>query len=75
MLQSKLYGSNEDKDVVAHTGIAIIIAATKYDTLHNQDPEVKKVHHEWLCCSTSPLQLTLCCVAKAACVRIIEHDC
>mmetsp|Transcript_19135 Transcript_19135/g.32887 ORF Transcript_19135/g.32887 Transcript_19135/m.32887 type:complete len:414 (-) Transcript_19135:1059-2300(-) len=41
--KSKLYSANEDKDIVYHSGISIIIAATKYDTFKDQDPEVKKV--------------------------------
>lgn len=41
--QSKLYGHNEDKDVVQHTGISLVIAATKYDAFEGADSEVKKV--------------------------------
>lgn len=29
--KSKLFGGNDDKDVVYHSGIALVIAATKYD--------------------------------------------
>mmetsp|Transcript_14319 Transcript_14319/g.41743 ORF Transcript_14319/g.41743 Transcript_14319/m.41743 type:complete len:198 (-) Transcript_14319:1665-2258(-) len=29
--KTKLFGSNDDKDVVYHSGIALVIAATKYD--------------------------------------------
>mmetsp|Transcript_35465 Transcript_35465/g.89428 ORF Transcript_35465/g.89428 Transcript_35465/m.89428 type:complete len:410 (+) Transcript_35465:79-1308(+) len=40
----KLFGSNhEDKDTIDHTGIAIVIAATKYDTFQNVDAELRKV--------------------------------
>jgi hypothetical protein len=41
--QSKLYGHNEDKDVVNHCGVPIVIAATKFDTFQGADSEVKKV--------------------------------
>lgn len=41
--KSKLYSANEDKDAVYHSGISLVIAATKYDAFKNQDPEVKKV--------------------------------
>lgn len=41
--QSKLYSTNEDKDTVWHSGVSIVIAATKYDAFKDQDPEVKKV--------------------------------
>ncbi|PNW79047.1 hypothetical protein CHLRE_09g398882v5 [Chlamydomonas reinhardtii] len=41
--KSKLYSANEDKDTVYHSGISLVIAATKYDAFKNQDPEVKKV--------------------------------
>ncbi|GFR53154.1 hypothetical protein Agub_g15875 [Astrephomene gubernaculifera] len=41
--KSKLYASNEDKDAVYHSGISLVIAATKYDEFKTQDPEVKKV--------------------------------
>mmetsp|Transcript_27351 Transcript_27351/g.73958 ORF Transcript_27351/g.73958 Transcript_27351/m.73958 type:complete len:401 (-) Transcript_27351:855-2057(-) len=41
--KAKLYNHNEDKDMVNHTGVPIVIAATKYDTFHGSDSEVKKV--------------------------------
>ncbi|KAL6746086.1 hypothetical protein V8C86DRAFT_2954357 [Haematococcus lacustris] len=41
--KSKLYSQNEDKDAVWHSGISLVIAATKYDSFRNADPEVKKV--------------------------------
>ncbi|EFJ46628.1 cytoplasmic dynein 1b light intermediate chain, D1bLIC [Volvox carteri f. nagariensis] len=41
--KSKLYASNEDKDAVYHSGISLVIAATKYDVFKTSDPEVKKV--------------------------------
>ena len=41
--QNKLYSQNEDKDLVAHSGISLVIAATKYDAFRDADPEVKKV--------------------------------
>ncbi|GLC38707.1 Cytoplasmic dynein 2 light intermediate chain 1 [Pleodorina starrii] len=41
--KSKLYSANEDKDAVYHSGISLVIAATKYDTFKALDPEVKKV--------------------------------
>ncbi|KAJ9532928.1 hypothetical protein QJQ45_018044, partial [Haematococcus lacustris] len=41
--KSKLYSQNEDKDAVWHSGISLVIAATKYDSFKNADPEVKKV--------------------------------
>ncbi|GFH16582.1 dynein 1b light intermediate chain, partial [Haematococcus lacustris] len=43
MAKSKLYSQNEDKDAVWHSGISLVIAATKYDSFKNADPEVKKV--------------------------------
>jgi hypothetical protein len=46
-VQSKLYGQHEDKDLVNHSGICIVIAATKYDTFKEADPEVKKVRWLW----------------------------
>lgn len=41
--KSKLYGQNEDKDIVWHSGIALVIAATKWDAVRDEDPEIKKV--------------------------------
>lgn len=41
--QSKLFSHNEDKDVVWHSGISLVIAATKYDAFRDADPELKKV--------------------------------
>mmetsp|Transcript_14748 Transcript_14748/g.36790 ORF Transcript_14748/g.36790 Transcript_14748/m.36790 type:complete len:415 (-) Transcript_14748:151-1395(-) len=41
--KGKLYSQNEDKDVVWHSGISIVIAATKYDAFRDADPELKKV--------------------------------
>lgn len=41
--KSKLYSQNEDKDVVWHSGISIVIAATKFDMFKDEDAEVKKV--------------------------------
>ena len=31
------------QDIVYQSGVAIVIAATKYDTFRDLDPEVKKV--------------------------------
>ena len=47
-----LYGTNEDKDEVYHSGISIIIAATKYDTIVHHDAELRKVlnHMKFKCC-------------------------
>mmetsp|Transcript_6563 Transcript_6563/g.11852 ORF Transcript_6563/g.11852 Transcript_6563/m.11852 type:complete len:256 (-) Transcript_6563:30-797(-) len=40
----KLFGSShEDKDSIDHTGIALVIAATKYDSFQNTDAELRKV--------------------------------
>ncbi len=41
--QNKLYSGNDDKDVVYHSGISLVIAATKYDAFRDAEPEVKKV--------------------------------
>lgn len=41
--KNKLYSANEDKDLVYHSGISLVIAATKYDVFMDQDPEVKKI--------------------------------
>ena len=41
--KSKLYSANEDKDVVYHSGVALVLAATKYDAVRDMDPEMKKV--------------------------------
>lgn len=41
--QNKLYSANEDKDLVYHSGISLVIAATKYDAFKDADSEVKKV--------------------------------
>ncbi|GMH33018.1 hypothetical protein BSKO_00852 [Bryopsis sp. KO-2023] len=38
-----LYGGNEDRDVVEHSGISVVVAATKYDKFMNQDAELCKV--------------------------------
>lgn len=38
-----LYASNEDKDIVQHTGISIVIAATKWDSFVGQGSEACKV--------------------------------
>ena len=38
-----LYGANEDKEEVYHSGISLIIAATKYDTFVHHDAELRKV--------------------------------
>lgn len=40
-----LYASNKDKDVVHHTGISIVIAATKWDSFMGQGSEACKVVH------------------------------
>lgn len=41
--RSKLFNQCEDKDIIWHSGISIVIVAAKYDTLRDEDPEVKKV--------------------------------
>lgn len=41
--KSKLYAASPDKDMVYHSGISLVLAATKYDAFRNHDPEVKKV--------------------------------
>ncbi|MEW5319720.1 MAG: hypothetical protein WDW38_010856 [Sanguina aurantia] len=41
--KSKLYSGNDDKDAVYHSGISIVIAATKYDMFKDKDPEQKKM--------------------------------
>ncbi len=45
-LQSKLYSQNEDKDIVWHSGVCLVIVAAKYDTFRDADPEVKKVREQ-----------------------------
>ncbi|KAK9808766.1 hypothetical protein WJX72_003222 [[Myrmecia] bisecta] len=35
--------SHEDNDTINHTGISIIVAATKHDTFRNEDAEVRKI--------------------------------
>lgn len=49
-----LYGSNEDKDVVYHSGISIVIAATKYDHFMSHDPEMCKVDYTLMLYLSSP---------------------
>mmetsp|Transcript_8241 Transcript_8241/g.23674 ORF Transcript_8241/g.23674 Transcript_8241/m.23674 type:complete len:415 (+) Transcript_8241:330-1574(+) len=40
----KLFGpAHEDKEAIDHTGIALVIAATKYDTFQDSDAELRKV--------------------------------
>ncbi|KAG2482769.1 hypothetical protein HYH03_018309 [Edaphochlamys debaryana] len=46
--KSKLYAANEDKDNVFHSGISLVIAATKYDNFKGADPEIKKVMSRFL---------------------------
>eukprot|EP00803_Ostreobium_quekettii_P004627 evm.model.scf_672.3 EVM.evm.TU.scf_672.3 scf_672:14722-17919(-) len=38
-----LYASNEDRDAVHHSGISLLIAATKYDAFARQEPELQKI--------------------------------
>uniref|UniRef100_A0A7S0RPS7 Cytoplasmic dynein 2 light intermediate chain 1 n=1 Tax=Pyramimonas obovata TaxID=1411642 RepID=A0A7S0RPS7_9CHLO len=40
----KVFGAqHEDKDAVTHTGISLVIVATKYDSFKDHDAEVKKI--------------------------------
>lgn len=39
----KFWGGHPDKDAVKHSGISIVVAATKYDAFQNQDSECRKV--------------------------------
>jgi len=40
----KVFGAtHEDKDAVFHTGVSLVIVATKYDTFRDMDAEVKKI--------------------------------
>jgi dynein light intermediate chain 2 len=42
--KAKLYGQNDDKDLVYHSGIAVVFACTKYDAvMQGSDAEMKKV--------------------------------
>jgi len=42
--KNKLFGKeHKDKDLVYHSGISLVLAATKYDALSEMDPEMKKV--------------------------------
>mmetsp|Transcript_19674 Transcript_19674/g.42749 ORF Transcript_19674/g.42749 Transcript_19674/m.42749 type:complete len:403 (+) Transcript_19674:323-1531(+) len=41
--KGKLFSQNEDKDIIYHSGISLVLAATKYDTFRDFDPEMKKV--------------------------------
>jgi dynein light intermediate chain 2, cytosolic len=39
----KLFNGHEDKDVVYHSGVSMVVVATKYDAFRDQDPECKKL--------------------------------
>lgn len=41
--KAKLFAKHEDREAVAHSGISLVIAATKWDAWRDQDAECKKV--------------------------------
>jgi len=44
MRAKKVFGpQHEDKDAVQHTGVSLVIIATKYDTFRDVDAEVRKI--------------------------------
>lgn len=41
--KNKFWAGHEDRDAVEHSGISIVVAATKHDAFRNQDAECQKV--------------------------------